>query len=73
MHFWAFGTLFKQNWPMTLTYNFFFLDSVMVACPLKLLLGPFLKKDLIFFSFLPYFRKKKDLMNFDQKFRFGTI
>ena len=59
MHFWAFGTLFKQNWPMTLTYKIFFLDSVMVACPLKLLLDPFFKKDLFFFPFLPYFRKKK--------------
>ena len=58
---------------MTLTYNFFFLDSVMVACPLKLLLGPFFKKDLFFFHFYPIFEKKKDLMNFDQKFRFGTI
>ena len=60
MHFWAFGTLFKQNWSMTLPYKFFFLDSVMVACPLKLLLGPFYQKKIqFFFQFLPYFQKKK--------------
>ena len=59
MHFWAFGTLFKQNWPMTLTYKIFFLDSVMVACPLKLLLDPFFKKDLFFFHFYPIFEKKR--------------
>ena len=61
MHFWPFGTLFKQNWPMTFLYNFFFLDSVMVACPLKLLLGPFYQKKFNFFSIFTLFSKKKEI------------
>ena len=75
MHFWAFGTLFKQNWPMTLPYKFFFLYSVMVAWPLKLLLGLFYQKKFnFFFNFYPIFKKKKiwcilirnpDLVHFD--------
>ena len=59
---------------MTFLYNFFFLDYVMVACPLKLLLGPFYQKKFnFFFHFYPIFKEKKDLMNFDQKSRFGTF
>ena len=61
MHFWPFGTLFKQNWPMTFLYNFFFWTLSWLPVPLSCFWALFIKKNLIFFSIFTLFSKKKKI------------